>query len=64
LTTALLDRLAWVEGQVGAVRSVAPLVASLPPDDVTRLSKRLAASTGLDPTTVRRDWLVVADVTT
>ena len=42
------DRLAWVEGQVGAVRSVAPLVASLPPDDVNLRSKRLAASTGPD----------------
>lgn len=49
------NRLGWVEGQVGALRSVAPLVASLPADDMIRLSLHISKRTGLDLATVHRE---------
>jgi DNA primase len=49
------DHLQSVEGRVGAVRAVAPLVASLPVDDIGRQAARVAAQLDLDITLVQRE---------
>lgn len=49
------DRTQWVEGQVGALRSVAPLVAVLPPAERHRLTHEVAVRTSLSPVTVQRE---------
>lgn len=46
------NRLTWVEGQVGATRDAATLIATLPPEHVGRQVARVAKHTGLDTATV------------
>jgi DNA primase len=41
------DRLRWAEGRVGAVRSVAPIIAALPPDEAVRQTHRMAQRVGI-----------------
>jgi len=42
------DRLHWVEGQLGAARDAAGLIATLPPDQIGRQVLRVADRLGLD----------------
>ena len=49
------DQLQWVEGRIGALREVAPLVASLPVPEVSRQARRIADRLGLELTTVQRE---------
>lgn len=46
------DRLRWVEGRVGAVRAVAPLLAGLDPQHRQRLVRHVVDLTGVAPSTV------------
>ena len=46
------DRLRWVEGKVGVVRSLAPDLALLSPTQLDRQAQRLADLTGVEPGTV------------
>jgi len=48
------DRLHWVEGQLGAARDVAGLIATLPPDQIGRQVLRVADRLGLDPAGLTR----------
>ena len=49
------DRLRWAEGQVGAVRHVAPLIAGVASHHRERLSQFVADLTGVDVEAVRRE---------
>ena len=49
------DDLRWVEGRIGAVRDVAPLVAGLPAGEAARQAHRIAARVDVDVTTVARE---------
>ena len=48
------DQLHWVEGQLGAARDAAGLIATLPPDQIGRQVLRVADRLGLDPAEVTR----------
>src|SRR5664279_5126718 len=48
------DRLRWVEGQLGAARDAAGLIATLPPDQIGRQVLRVANRLGLDPADLTR----------
>jgi DNA primase len=48
-------RLHWVEGRVGALRAVAPLIRDLPGNERARLRRHVVDVTGLDPSTVQRE---------
>jgi len=48
------DRLHWVEGQLGAARDAAGLIATLPPDQIGRQVLRVADRLGLDPAGLTR----------
>ena len=48
------DRLRWVEGQLGAARDAAGLIANLPPDQIGRQVLRVADRLGLDPAGLTR----------
>ena len=49
------DRLRWVEGRVGAVRAVAPLLTGLDPQHQQRLALHVVDLTGVAPSTVRTE---------
>lgn len=51
------DKLRWAEGQLGAVRAAARLIADVPPADVTRQIRRLAERTGLPPEVVNDEFI-------
>src|SRR5664279_5409049 len=48
------DRLHWVEGQLGAARDAAGLIATFPPDQIGRQVLRVADRLGLDPADLTR----------
>jgi DNA primase len=48
------DRLRWVEGQLGAARDAAVLIATFPPDQIGRQVLRVANRLGLDPADLTR----------
>jgi DNA primase len=48
------DRLHWVEGQLGAARDAAGLIATLPPGQIGRQVLRVAGRLGLDPADLTR----------
>lgn len=52
---AVSDRLRWVEGRVGAVRAVAPLLVDLDPQHRQHLSRHVADLTGVAPSTVTNE---------
>lgn len=54
------DRLQWVEGSVGAVRTVAPLLSGLDAEDQQRLTRRVVDLTGVSPTTVAHEIAALA----
>lgn len=51
------DKLAWPEGQLGATRAAARLVAAFPPADVTRQILRVAEQTGLPVEVVNSEFI-------
>lgn len=57
---AASDRLRWIEGRVGAVRAVAPLLADLDPQHRQRLSRHVADLTGVAASTVTNEVAAAA----
>jgi len=55
------SQLMFPEGQLGALRSVAPLIAALPPDTISRHVTQLADRLGLDHATITREVAVSLD---
>ena len=49
------DRMQWVEGRLGALRSVAPVMARLPPAECKRLIPAVAELTRVDLPTIHRE---------
>jgi DNA primase len=55
------DKLQWVEGQLGALRAAARLLAETEPADPTRQIIRVHERTGLPATDVTTEWLAARD---
>lgn len=43
------DKLRWAEGQLGAAREIATLIAGFPPDQISRQVIRVAGRLNLEP---------------